>query len=70
MDNLQLSAAIARAHLNDLADFFDQAGEHDDPLLKSDPAMKRASLPNDTRGNATCHLRSATIKLVSFQFQR
>src|SRR3989442_7979969 len=46
--NLQLSAAIARAHLNDLADFFDQAGEHDDPLLKSDLAMKRASLVKGT----------------------
>jgi len=66
-----LSAAIARAHLNDPADFFDQAGEHDDPLLKSDLAMKRASLVRErVAGNATCHFRSATIKLASFQFQR
>ena len=67
----ELSAAIARAHLNDPADFFDQAGEHDDPLLKSDLAMKRASLVRErVAGNATCHFRSATIKLASFQFQR
>src|SRR5689334_1400823 len=64
--NLQLTAAIARAHRDDLADFFDQTGEHDEPLLTSDPGMMRASLRSERlAGNACCHLRSATIKLAS-----
>jgi hypothetical protein len=64
--NLQHCAALARAHNNDLADFLDQASEHDDPLLKSDLAMKRASLTSErVAGNAGCHLRVATSKFAS-----
>src|SRR4029077_5626232 len=55
--NLQLSAATALAHLNDPADFFDQAGKHDDPLLTSDLVMKRASLARE---------RVRTMRLVTF----
>jgi hypothetical protein len=64
--NLQLRAAIGFMHLKDVADFLDQAGEHDDPLFKSDFALKRASLTSERlAGYAGRHLRVATSKFAS-----
>src|SRR5437667_12311168 len=43
--NLQLANAFgaARARGNNLTDLFNQTGEHDDPILRDDLAMKRGT---------------------------
>ena len=64
--NLQLRALVACWYRNNLANLFNQAGEHDDPLLKSELTMKRACLTSERlAGNAGCHLRVATSKFAS-----
>src|SRR5262249_16152494 len=64
--NLQLRLLFACCSRIILADLCNQAGEHDDPLFKSELPMKRASLTSERlAGYAGCHLRVARSKFAS-----